>query len=216
MNLNSSEILPVNRVFCAQVPSKTYGTVLDSEFSELPKWARQTTALAALRSLLAASGLDRDHLGSPEWNPLSIFINEDKKVVLKPNWVYHENGSGYGLDCLVTHASVLEAILHYVVKARPRSMVLGDAPIQGCDFTTLMNDSGASEMVDRFSKNGMHIEVKDFRRTIHPDGKLGTRAREECKPLDDFILYNVGAESSLRKLPSRIANSASRCTIPTC
>src|SRR5262245_41133337 len=131
MNLHSPELLPTNYVFCAQVPSKAYGAAPRSEFPELPKWARQTTALAALRSLLGAAGLDRTHLGLPEWNPLGAIINEDTKVVLKPNWVYHENGSGYGLDCLVTHASVLEAILQYIVKAQPRSMVLGDAPIQG-------------------------------------------------------------------------------------
>jgi len=66
MNVTSSEGLAANRVFCAQLLSKTYGAVLHSDFPELPKWARMTTALIAFRSLLAEAGLDHDHLNSPE------------------------------------------------------------------------------------------------------------------------------------------------------
>ena len=155
MDLKNTENLAANEVYCAQVPVKTYGKVVNAKFPELPQWTRATVPLVALRSLLADAGLDHDNIDSPRWNPLGAMI-EDKKVVVKPNWVTHQNGSGYGLDCLVTHPSVLEAVLHYVVKARPKSIVLGDAPIQGCDFEALMFYSGTAEMIHRFSNNGVH------------------------------------------------------------
>jgi len=159
-----------------------------------------TTALSAFRSLLAQARLDEDHLGTPHWNPLGEIINEGQKVLVKPNWVYHQNASGHGLDCLVTHPSVLEAALHYIVKARPRKIVLGDAPIQGCDFKTLMDRGGFNQMIDRLSTYGINVELKDFRRTIRPDSQLATQAEEECKPLSEFVLYDIGADSALEEI----------------
>ena len=199
MDQKNTENLAANEVFCAQVPVKTYGTVVNAKFPELPQWTRATVPLVALRSLLVNADLDHDNIDSPRWNPLRAMI-EDKKVVLKPNWVTHKNGSGYGLDCLVTHPSVLEAVLHYVVKARPKSIVLGDAPIQGCDFEALMFYSGTAEMIHRFSNNGVHFEVKDFRRTILPEGNQARKPLEGRSPLDQFILYDVGSESSLEEI----------------
>ncbi len=58
-------------------------------------------------------------------------FTEGKKVVIKPNWVHHRNGSGHGLDCLVTHISVIEAFFHYVIKARPESSWFAMPPYKG-------------------------------------------------------------------------------------
>jgi hypothetical protein len=193
--------LPANRVFCAQAPVKKYSCIPKNTSVELPQWTRPTSALITFRSLLAAAKLDSGNFGSSEWNPLRELI-EGKRVVLKPNWVTHINGSGYGLECLVTHPTVLEAIIHYVVKASPKSIVLGDAPIQGCDFNKLMSDSGTAEMIDRFATHGAPIEVKDFRRTILPEGKQTRKPLEACRPLDDFIVYDLGIESSLEGITS--------------
>lgn len=161
--------------------------------------------------MLVQAGLDHTHLGSAEWNPLGFFINENMKVVVKPNWVMHQNASGYDLDCLVTHASVLEAILLYVARARPRSIVLGDAPVQGCDFATLMVDSGVSEMMDQFIMHGVDIQLKDFRRTIRTKGRWGTSSQQDCRPLDEFILYDLGSDSSLDEITT--PNSQFRVTM---
>lgn len=199
MNANLFESLTANQVFCAQAPVGSYAAGTDATFPELPEWARPTLALGALRSLLADAGVDREHLSLSQWNPLGALI-EGKKVVLKPNWVYHENASGQGLDCLITHVSVLEAVLYYVAKARPHSIVLGDAPIQGCDFKKLLADSGVMQMVDRFSAHGIDVEVKDFRRTIRPGGRLATKPLDGRRSLDEFILFDLGTESALEEI----------------
>src|SRR5689334_9767580 len=103
--------LQPNRVFCAKVPGASYERIPGVRFPELPRWAETTTALVALRSLLLQAGLDRAHLDSPDWNPLGGIIREGANVLVKPNWVSHHNSSGHGIDCLVTHANVIEAIL---------------------------------------------------------------------------------------------------------
>jgi hypothetical protein len=44
------------------------------------------------------------------------------------------------------------------------------------------------------------VELKDFRRTIRPDGKLATKAKEGCSPLNEFLLYDLGGDSSLEEI----------------
>src|ERR1044071_1663190 len=92
---------------------------------ELPDGMARTVAGAALRELFQTWGLDREHYGTPEWNPLRGLIASGSRVLLKPNWVSHRNESGAGLDCLVTHTAVIEAVLEYVALTRPSSVILG-------------------------------------------------------------------------------------------
>src|SRR5436190_3164415 len=115
--------LDPNSVYCANVGGVSYERLPEVRFPELPAWAHVTTSLVAVRSLLFAVGLDHSRFGSPHWNPLVDVIREGAKVVIKPNWVNHDNPSGHGLDCLVTHPHVIEAVLYYVAKANPGSIV---------------------------------------------------------------------------------------------
>ena len=203
--------LEPNAVFCAKVTPASYNPCPDVRFPELPVWANVTTALVAFRSLLAQTGLDYSHLGSPDWNPLGAIIHEGEKVVVKPNWVQHQNFSRQGIDFLVTHTYVIEAILHYVAKAHPEYIIVGDAPLQGCDFGSLMADCHIPEMIERFTAHNVNVSVKDFRRTIHPSGKLSERAQEGCSPMDEFILYDLGPDSALEAITT--PDSAFRVTM---
>jgi len=203
--------LEPNCVFCAKAPTASYDPCPDVCFPELPVWTKVTTALVTLRALLAQAGLDHSHLGSPDWNPLGVIIHEGAKVVVKPNWVHHHNSSGYGMDCLVTHPCVIEAILYYVAKAHPERIIVGDAPVQGCDFEALMATCHVLEMIERFTAHNVNVSVKDFRRTIQPNASLGGRAQEDCRPLDEFILYDLGPDSTLEAITT--PNSEFRVTM---
>jgi uncharacterized protein (DUF362 family) len=198
-------------VFCAKMSAASYDPCPDVRFPELPVWAQVTTALVTLRALLDQTGLDHSHFGSPDWNPLGAIIHEGTKVVVKPNWVHHHNFSGHGMDCLVTHTSVIEAILYYVAKAHPERIVVGDAPVQGCDFESLMAVCRVPEMIERFTANNINVLVKDFRLTIHPSGELGGRVQENCRPLDEYILYDLGRDSALEAITA--PNSEFRVTM---
>src|SRR5882762_962561 len=200
-----------HRVFCARAPLASYAPYPGIECPELPGWAGKTTALVSLRSLLHQAGLDRSRAGSPEWNPLGDIVRDGERVVLKPNWVRDRNGSGEGLDCLVTHTHLIEAILHYVAKARPRSIVIGDEPVQGCNFDRLLADCRVPAMIETFRAHGVEVAVKDFRRTILENERLGERGLEECRPLEEFVLFDLGRESVLE--PVSTADSEFRVTM---
>jgi uncharacterized protein (DUF362 family) len=203
--------LEPNVVFCAKAPAASYAPCPDVRFPELPGWAKVTMVLVTLRTLLAQTGLDHANLGSPDWNPLGAIISEGAKVVVKPNWVHHYNFSGHSMDCLVTHTDVIEAILHYVAKARPERIIVGDAPLQGCNFAALMAACHVSEMIERFTEHNVNVSVKDFRRTILLSGKLGGRAQEGCQPMEEFILYDLGPDSTLEAITT--PNSEFRVTM---
>ena len=167
---------------------------------ELPLLEADTVAMAAVRELFQLWGLDASRFGSSQWNPLGVFIPPGSRVVLKPNWVLHWNRSGSGLDCLVTHSSVIEAVLEYVALTRPRSVIVGDAPVQGCDFETLKKCCGVDQLMNRFCDRLVNLEISDFRRTILPSGALGGAKLEARRGMEKFVLFDLEKDSLLEPL----------------
>jgi uncharacterized protein (DUF362 family) len=187
-----------NGVFCTKAPARGYARLPGLHFPELPANTEVTTSVIALRSLFMQAGLDRVNQGLPSWNPLSALVRAGDKVVIKPNWVHHRNGSKHGMDCLVTHTSVIAAILVYVVKASPKSIIICDAPIQSCEFDRLTDSQGVHAMARRISSNGnLQPVIRDLRRTIRQSESLSEEVQENCRPLEDYILFDLASESLL-------------------
>ncbi len=167
---------------------------------ELSSGAIRTVGQLAVRRLFEIWGLDALRLGSGDWNPLGTWIRPGDRVVVKPNWVLHRNKGGGGMDCLVTHSSVIEAVLEYVALARPGEVILGDAPIQGCDFDLLERRCGISGLLKKFKALGMTVSVRDFRRTVSLGHRIGAMKLEERRPLRDYVLFDLGKQSLLEPL----------------
>jgi uncharacterized protein (DUF362 family) len=188
-------------VAVARAPTSGYGELeWPVAAPELPRGEAVTTAMAAVREVLRLAGLDEDRFGRPDWNPLSEWIEPGSKVVLKPNWVSHRNEAGLGMECLVTHASVIEAVARYAWLAGPREIVIGDAPIQGCDFEQLMIDGGFAEMLRRLRQDGVAARIVDFRRTVLRGDKIGAFRERDRKSLDEFIEVDLGSNSLLEPM----------------
>jgi uncharacterized protein (DUF362 family) len=167
---------------------------------ELPAGFASTVALAALRDLFSLWGLDRERAGTPDWNPLGALIRPGARVTLKPNWVLHYNQAGAGMDCLVTHSSVIAAVLEYVALAAPAQVVLGDAPVQGCDFQALLETCGIEPLAGRFRERGMDLRIADFRRTVlHGRGSAQARS-ESCRDAADYVPFDLAGQSLLEPL----------------
>ena len=165
-----------------------------------------TSADIALASLFGAWQLDSPRRGTEAWNPLSELIPAGSKVVIKPNWVFHENQSGAGLDCLITHHSVIEAIAKYVGLTHPAQLIIGDAPLQGCDFERLQRIAGIDAMTRRLRERGLPVSINDFRRTILKGNSLNRQRSDGIRDLKNFVLFDLGPESLLEGLN----NDASR------
>lgn len=167
---------------------------------ELPAGATNNVAQIAVRSLLRSWGLDKARFGSPDWNPISDLVAKHARVLLKPNWVLHYNQSGSSLDCLITHPSVIEAVAQYVALNQPSQITIGDAPIQGCDFSSLVESCGLNQIAANIRQQfGVSCEIVDFRRTILSDAGVAGHRQENRRSESYYVLFDLGEQSLLEK-----------------
>lgn len=150
-----------------------------------------------VRESLHLLGLDRDHYGTAVWNPLGDLISPGMCVLIKPNLVMDRNGNPEGgTDCLYTHPSVVAPVIDYVVKALGGKgrIVVGDAPMQSCDFDRLILQSGYQAMVEQYRQQGVDITLVDFRGTVSTR-KNGVRM-ETYREEEGGTVIDLGEESA--------------------
>lgn len=120
---------------------------------------------ATVRECFRLTGLDCENYGTYKWNPLKQYVKSGDNVVIKPNMVMHKNQSGDGEECLYTQPSVVAAVIDYVLIALNGNgkIIVGDAPMQECDFEKLISTSGYKTMIEFYKNKGVDIELVDFR-----------------------------------------------------
>ena len=73
---------------------------------------------AAVRDTLRLMKLDPENEETDRWNPLKTVVFPEDRVVLKPNLLSHRHKDRHGdLECVITHGSVIRAVLDYVMLA---------------------------------------------------------------------------------------------------
>jgi uncharacterized protein (DUF362 family) len=140
-----------------------------------------------------------------EWSdqrgPFGKVIPPGARVLIKPNLVLHQNEGSGGMDCLVTHASLIRAAVEAALQTDAAEVLVGDAPIQGCNFDTLVETTGlrtwaqAQTAIDPRFKG-----VRDFRRTIATLVHGVRVAAEDVQPEDRFTLFDLGSQSLLEPI----------------
>jgi len=166
---------------------------------ELPnRENRVSVALGMMRELLSNWGLDQANMGTKRWNPLGALIPGGSKVVVKPNWVFHAPRGPGSMDSLITHTSVILAVLEYLALTHPTRIIVGDAPLQGCDFAALAGTAGLNSLTSWAKQRDVPVEIVDFRRTVNPGGLSGGKRREDVRPLAQFVTFDLGDESCLK------------------
>ncbi len=143
----------------------------ESPFKATGNTNKENYVYKMLRDAFISLELDKENIGTTEWNPLERYVKPGNTVVIKPNLVLHKNyrkGHSDDTDCVFTHPSVAAAIIDYVIIALKGDgkIIVGDAPIQECDFETLITKSGYKDVVDYYKKQGVNIQLKDFRGVI--------------------------------------------------
>jgi uncharacterized protein (DUF362 family) len=133
-----------------------------------------------------------------EDSPFGAVIPDGARVLIKPNWVTHRNQGSGGFEPLVTHGSVVRAVTEAALRSGASSVIVGDAPLQTCDFEALLEQSGLRRWAAELQSGDPRFRgLHDFRRTVSTVAGGVRRAREEQQPLDRFVLFDLGAESLL-------------------
>lgn len=125
----------------------------------------------------------------------NFFIS--KKVLIKPNWVWHNQNQTDEI-CLRTHHQFLLAIAEIIAENKPESIVIGDAPIQGCEWSKIV-DSDFLDKVDSLSKtHSVPILIRDFRRvTFDPDKNNPIMDRRD---ISNYTIFDLRANSYLEPI----------------
>lgn len=120
-----------------------------------------------VRACFIRMGYDTENVNTSEWNPLKNVIKPGQNVLIKPNLVMDKNPSGDGVECLYTNPSVVAAVLDYVYIALKGhgNIVVGDAPMQECNFEKLVTESGYQALINWCNQHyrGVKIDLVDFR-----------------------------------------------------
>jgi len=183
---------------------------------EFPEWRgfygweigkEDNPAYRAIRKVFLTLGFDSENYGSTKWNPLKELIKPGDSVVIKPNWVVHKNQGEkvYGetdTDCLITHGSVIRAVLDYVCRALEGDgcVIIADCPIQDTDWDALLKLTRIYEVRDYINKlfPGVGLEIRDYRvGQAEVKGNRITRRITLKSKLDDYEEIDLGSESLL-------------------
>jgi uncharacterized protein (DUF362 family) len=179
-----------------------------SIFPEYPfkdeKIEKGNEVYSSLRQLLNLLNLDSHNFNTKAWNPFSSFISPGHTVLLKPNFVRHFNDSG-PVECLITHGSLIRAVLDYVyiaLKGKGR-IIIADGPIDEGDFEKITEIAGLEKVKEFYKdKAGFNIEIYDLRRerVIKKDNKIIERTRLKGDP-NGYTVINLGNDSAFKRNP---------------
>jgi len=133
-------------------------------FAEVSSQANH--AYEAVRACFKLSGLDAEHSGSPEWNPLGELMSPGENVALKPNLVKERHPRDpKGWQYVLTNGSIIRAAADYVWKAIGRSgkIYLADAPQTDSSWQSIVSVLGLDSIRDFYKSQGLQFELIDLR-----------------------------------------------------
>lgn len=120
-----------------------------------------------VRNLLLHLGLDDQSRGSSDWNPLGQLVQPGMTVVVKPNFVISWHPRKQDLFSIITHASVIRAVVDFcwiALKGKGR-IIIGDAPQYNCDLAQLISATGVDRVVEFYrGRSNVEVALMDFRR----------------------------------------------------
>jgi uncharacterized protein (DUF362 family) len=121
-----------------------------------------------VRRLFVLMKLDYEHCETPVWNPLGHLIQSGDTVLIKPNLVRDYHGAGGDVFSVITHGSIIRAVMDYVWIALggQGTIVVGDAPVQGANFEAIIQRNGLDKIMEFYNAQGIKVVLQDFRQSF--------------------------------------------------
>ncbi len=178
-------------------PDTSYPEYMLGELSKT-----RNTAYEAVRECFRLLELDKEHFGTEFWNPLRDYIKPGDNVLIKPNLVMDVNfNTDAGTECLYTQPGLVAAVIDYVLLALSGSgeVVIGDAPMQECNFENLKTTSGYDCLVKYYQSKGFSVKMVDFRElsTVVKNGVYHSSIKDDAKG----TVVQLGKESAFYSAP---------------
>lgn len=157
---------------------------------------KEKLSLEHLASLYA----NKEYLKSRILELIQSELNEnvvrDKQILIKPNFVKHIERDSDKL-CLCTNFNLIISLTEILASYKPKKIVIGDAPIQGCNWKQLITDEFVQTIGSISECSKVPISIKDFRRVIFDNGNV-----KENNPIDNYTIVDIGSQSMLEEITS--------------
>jgi len=155
-------------------------------------------ARASLRELARALGWGA---GADDETPFARLVPAGARVVVKPNWVLHDNRGPWGIEPLVTHSMLIRTVVEELLGTAAARVTVGDAPLQECDFERLVEVNGIAPWARELAAREPRFRGPlDYRRTKSTEVDGVRMEREGLVPLDRFVLFDLGGDSLLEPI----------------
>jgi uncharacterized protein (DUF362 family) len=126
-----------------------------------------------------------------------------KRILLKPNWV-KQNYKPLDNICLYTNDQFLLAVLELVLSKKPASVLIGDAPIQGCHWDKVVTKELINQIEQLSRKYEISVTIKDFRRVVFDTA--ANNIDVERNAMSEYVIFDVGRKSYLEPITSEEKN----------
>ena len=181
-------------------PSSIYPEYPFSVISETPN-----VIYDYIREGLHSLHYDEANYGLKAWNPLSSIIHPGDTVLIKPNMVLHKNGiEENGIECLITHPSLVRAILDYVLIALNGTgrIVVADAPLQECNYPEMLENSGYNDLINYYRTKGIQIDFIDLR-NYKTHVEHGVNIQQEISNPNRSFKVDLARNSAFADIPAK-------------
>lgn len=159
-----------------------------------------------VRDIFAQAGLDKERLGSPEWNPLGTSIAPGSRVFILCNFVFErrvrEDELTFQSKCI--HGSVLRALIDYVLIAvgEQGRVAFGNSPLQATSWDSVLRDSGADQVARFYQERRANVHPVDLRLYVAERSLLGHVRSIERRQDENGISVQLGEDSLLNDFPN--------------
>ncbi len=92
-----------------------------------------------------------------------------RRILVKPNWVLHQQDPAFPIEALITSTDLLEIIVDACLENYPRAewITVGDVPLQTCDWKKLVMQAGIGRLIHKYeSCKAPIIRFLDLRREV--------------------------------------------------
>lgn len=89
------------------------------------------------------------------------------RILLKPNWVKHQENENFPIEALVTSSDLIDAVIQACIEkySSLTEVIVGDVPLQSCNWDALIRQAGINLLIDKYSQyRKPRIRFLDLRR----------------------------------------------------
>jgi len=130
-------------------------------------------------------------------NCLDASIVNGKRILIKPNWVRHCI-SVNDKWCLCTNESLILTALAILLEMNPASIIIADAPIQGCNWDKLLSGYFFDKCKYYSGIYHVPIVIKDFRKVVY--NSVTNEIIKDDRSNTNYIIFDMGKRSFLEPI----------------